>query len=207
MESGSDAVLKFVDKGMNADDHVRGGINIREAGIELSEYYMPGLGGRQWAKEHAEQSARVLNQINPDFIRLRTLMMGETLSLWTRVKSGEYDMLAEDEIVKEIGEFISKLDFTGELKSDHILNLLPELEGKFPQARQACMDTIERYLEMPLKERLNYRVGRRAGLYEKLNDIYDAAKYDKIDTAMQHVGADNTEKVDELIEGMKKRFI
>jgi len=207
MESGSDAVLKFVDKGMTADDHVKGGINIREAGIELSEYYMPGLGGRQWSEEHAGQSARVLNQINPDFIRLRTLMMGETISLWTRVKSGEYDMLTEDEIIKEIGEFISRLDFTGELKSDHILNLLPELEGKFPQARQACLDTIERYLGMPLKERLNYRLGRRAGLYERLNDIYDGAKYEKIDTAMRRVGADTTEKVDELIEGMKKRFI
>ena len=207
MESGSDAVLKFVDKGMTADDHVKGGINIKEAGIELSEYYMPGLGGRQWSKEHAGQSARVLNQINPDFIRLRTLMMGETLSLWARVESGEYNMLSEDEIVKEIGEFISRLDFTGELKSDHILNLLPELEGKFPQARQACLDTVERYLEMPLKERLNYRLGRRAGLYEKLNDIYDAAKYEKIDAAMQRVGADTAEKVDELIEGMKKRFI
>jgi len=207
MESGSDDVLKFVDKGMNADDHVRGGINIKEAGMELSEYYMPGLGGRRWSKEHAEQSAAVLNRINPDFIRLRTLMMGETLSLWARVQSGEYDMLAEDEIVKEIGEFITRLDFTGELKSDHILNLLPELEGRFPQARQYCLDAVERYLGMPLKERLNYRLGRRAGLYEKLNDVYDAAKYDKIATAMQRVGADTTAKVDELIEGMKKRFI
>jgi len=207
MESGSDDVLKFVDKGMTADDHVRGGINIKEAGMELSEYYMPGLGGRRWSKEHAEQSAAVLNQINPDFIRLRTLMMGETLSLWARVQSGEYDMLTEDEIVREIGEFIARLDFTGELKSDHILNLLPELEGRFPQARQSCLDAVERYLRMPLKEKLNYRLGRRAGLYEKLNDIYDAAKYDKIDTAMQRVGADTTEKVDELIEGMKKRFI
>jgi len=207
MESGSDDVLRFVDKGMTADDHVKGGINIKEAGIELSEYYMPGLGGRQWSKEHAAQSAIILNQINPDFIRLRTLMMGETLSLWQSVKSGDYNMLTEDEIIKEIGGFISALDFTGELKSDHILNLLPELEGKFPQARQACLDVIDRYLAMPLKERLNYRLGRRAGLYEKLNDIYDAAKYEKIDTAMQRVGADTTEKVDELIEGMKKRFI
>jgi len=207
MESGSDAVLKFVDKGMIADDHIKGGINIKEAGIELSEYYMPGLGGKQWSKEHAEQSAGVLNRINPDFIRLRTLMVGETLALWAKVKSGEYNILTEDEIVREIGDFIAGLDFTGELKSDHILNLLPELEGRFPQSRQACLDTVERYLGMPLRERLNYRLGRRAGLYEKLNDIYDAEKFDKIDMAMRRVGADTSEKVDELIDGMKKRFI
>ncbi|MFA7246309.1 MAG: radical SAM protein [Dehalococcoidia bacterium] len=207
MESGCDEVLKFVDKGMTADDHIRGGSNIKEAGIELSEYYRPGLGGRLWSKEHAAQSAAVLNRINPDFIRLRTLMVGETLPLWERVKSGEYNVLDEDEIVKETGDFISRLDFTGELKSDHIVNLLPELEGKFPQARQACLDTIERYLEMPLRERLNYRVGRRAGLYEKLNDIFDAARYEKIDTAMRRVGVETAEQVDELIDGMKKHFI
>jgi len=207
MESGSDDVLKLVNKGMTADDHVRGGLNIKEAGIELSEYYIPGLGGKQWSKEHAEQSASVLNRINPDFIRLRTLMVGETLPLWEKVRSGEYDVLKEDEIVKETSDFIAALDFSGELKSDHIVNLLPELEGRFPQARQACLDTIERYLAMPLRERLNYRVGRRAGVYEKLNDIYDAVKYEKIDTAMQRLGIETAEQVDELIEGMKKHFI
>ncbi len=207
MESGSDTVLQFVDKGMTAADHVKGGKNIREAGIELSEYYMPGLGGRQWSREHAEESARVLSEINPDFVRLRTLMMGETLPMWGMVQSGEFVMQSEDEIVREIGGFIEKLNFTGELKSDHILNLLPELEGRFPDAKQACLDTINRYLALPLRERLNYRLGRRSGLYEKLNDIYNAEKYRRIDEAMNRVGANTSEKVDELIDEIKKRFI
>lgn len=207
MESGSDTVLQFVDKGMTAADHIKGGKNIREAGIELSEYYMPGLGGRQWSKEHAEESARVLNEVNPDFVRLRTLMMGETLPMWAGVQSGEFVMQSEDDIVRELGDFIGKLDFTGELKSDHILNLLPELEGRFPAARQACLDVVNRYLAMPLKERLNYRLGRRSGLYEKLDDIYNAEKYRRLDEAMNRVGADTTEKVDELIDEIKKRFI
>ena len=207
MESGSDTVLQFVDKGMTANDHIKGGQNIREAGIELSEYYMPGLGGRQWSKEHAEESARVVNEVNPDFLRLRTLMMGETLPMWAKLQAGEFEMQTEDEIVQEIGEFIDKLDFTGELKSDHILNLLPELEGRFPAARQACLDVVNRYLAMPLMERLNYRLGRRSGLYEKLNDIYNADKFRRIDEAMNRVGADTSEKVDELIDEIKKRFI
>jgi hypothetical protein len=207
MESGSDMVLQFIDKGMTAADHIKGGRNIREAGIELSEYYMPGLGGRQWYQEHAAESARVVNEINPDFLRLRTLMMGETLPMWAKLQTGEFEMQTEDETVQEIGEFINKLDFTGELKSDHILNLLPELEGRFPGAKQACLDVINRYLAMPLRERLNYRLGRRSGLYEKLNDIYNADKFRRIDEAMTRAGADTSEKVDELINEIKKRFI
>jgi hypothetical protein len=84
---------------------------------------------------------------------------------------------------------------------------MPELEGKFPEAKQACLDTVNRYLGMPVKERLNFRLGRRAGIYERLNDLYDADKYQKVDEAMQRVGADTAEKMDDLIEGIKQRFI
>lgn len=207
MESGSDTVLKLVDKGMTALDHIKGGRNIKEAGIELSEYYIPGLGGRQWSQENADESARVLNEINPDFIRLRTLYLNNTLPLWSKVESGELLVPSEDEIVREIGEFVGGLEFTGELKSDHILNLLPELEGKFPESKQRCLDTIDRYLSMPLQDRLNFRVGRRAGIYEKLNDIFDTAKYQKVEEAVKRVGAETPEKVDTLVEGLKQRFI
>jgi hypothetical protein len=207
MESGSDAVLKLTDKGMTADDHIKGGRTIKEAGIELSEYYMPGLGGRRLSREHAADSARVLSEVNPDFIRLRTLSVMEGMPLWDKVKSGELEVQGEDEVVKEIGEFIGKLDFDGILKSDHILNLLPEIEGKFPDAREACLKAVDRYLSLPLKERLNFRLGRRTGLYENLNDVYDAAKYQKVDEAMKRVGAHSTEQMDDLITHLKENFI
>lgn len=207
MESGSDAVLKLVNKGMTADDHIKGGSNIREAGIELSEYFIPGLGGRQLTHEHAFESARVLNEINPDFIRLRTLNVMQSMPLAEKVQDGTFDMQAEDEVVREIGDFIEKLDFTGELKSDHVLNLLPELEGRFPAARQSCLDTVARYLGLPLKDRLNFRLGRRAGIYERLNDIYDATRYYRVDEAMKRVGAESEEKIDEVIAGLKERFL
>lgn len=207
MESGSDAVLKLAGKGMTAGEHIKGGRNVKEAGIELSEYYMPGLGGRLLCKEHAAESAAVLNEVNPHFIRLRSLMLNETLDMWKHVGTGDFVMMKEDEIVAEIGEFISRLDFNGELKSDHIINLLPELEGKFPEAREHCLKTVGSYLSMPLKERLNFRIGRRAGIYERLNDLFDADKYQRVEEAMKRVGADTEEKVDELVEGIKRRFI
>lgn len=207
MESGSDAVLKLTDKGMSADDHIKGGRNIKEAGIELSEYYMPGLGGRRLSREHAGDSARVLSEVNPDFIRLRTLSVMEGMPLWDKVKSGELEVQGEDDVIREIGEFIVQLDFSGTLKSDHILNLLPELDGRFPDAKKACLNAIDRYLSMPLKDRLNFRLGRRAGVYENLNDIYDAGKYHQVDEALCRVGADTIEKVDELINQLKEHFI
>lgn len=149
----------------------------------------------------------MLSEVDPDFIRLRTLSVMDGIPLWEKAKSGELVVQGEDEVVKEIGEFIDKLDFKGVLKSDHILNLLPEIEGKFPDAKEACLKSVNRYLAMPVKDRLNFRLGRRTGLYENLNDIYDAAKYQRVDEAIKRVGADSPEKMDELITQLKEHFI
>ncbi len=54
---------------------------MKQAGIELSEYYMPGLGGRELSRRHALESAKALSRIDPDFIRLRTLALPDGLEL------------------------------------------------------------------------------------------------------------------------------
>ncbi len=73
MESGSDQVLTMVSKGVDKATHIEAGLKVKKAGMELSEYVMPGLGGRALSREHALETADALNRINPDFIRLRTI--------------------------------------------------------------------------------------------------------------------------------------
>ncbi|MCP4024138.1 MAG: radical SAM protein, partial [Desulfobacteraceae bacterium] len=57
MESGSDTILKLVKKGCTKKDHIKAGLKVKKAGMELSEYIMPGLGGQKYSREHAEESA------------------------------------------------------------------------------------------------------------------------------------------------------
>ena len=45
MESAADEVLKFVKKGVDKETHIKAGQRVKRAGIQLSEYFMPGLGG------------------------------------------------------------------------------------------------------------------------------------------------------------------
>ncbi len=149
MESGSDRVLEFIEKGTTARDHIEGGLKIKEAGMELSEYIIPGLGGRAMSKEHIEGTAETLNSIDPHFIRLRSLFVNRKMPLWQDMESGVFELLSDDEVVAEIGSLISNLEVTSMLKSDHIMNLLPEIEGKFPQAKEQCLAVIERYLSLP----------------------------------------------------------
>ena len=207
MESGSNLVLSYVEKGVTAEEHIAGGKKVKQAGISLCEYVMPGLGGRKMSSDHIIGTAYVLNEIDPDYIRLRTLHIRQGIPLWSKVEAGDFEVQTEDEVVEEIGQLIEKLDVTSELKSDHILNLLPEVEGKFPEAKSACLATINRYLTLSTKERLNFRLGRRAGYYEKLDDLHDTHRYQKVDEAIKRITSEAPDSIDEIILQLKASFI
>jgi hypothetical protein len=207
MESGSDLVLSYVEKGVTAEEHIIGGKKIKRAGISLCEYVMPGLGGRKMSSDHVLGTATVLNEIDPDYIRLRTLYVRQDMPLWSKVEAGDFELQTEDEVVEEIGNLTEKLEVTSQLKSDHILNLLPEVEGKFPEAKPACLATINRYLALPPQEKLNFRLGRRTGYYEKLDDLYDAHKHQEVDEAIKRISSEGPDNVDKTIFQIKGSFI
>jgi radical SAM superfamily enzyme YgiQ (UPF0313 family) len=206
LETGYDPLLVYMDKGCTATDHIEGGKRVREAGISLSEYVMPGLGGRSMSRDHARETARVLNEIDPEYIRLRSLHISPAMSLWERVQNGDIKLLTEDEVVREIAVLIENLEVTGYLKSDHTLNLLMEVSGKMPQAKEKCLDVIYRYLSMPDEERLNFRFGRRAGYYDTLADLADRDLHERIADALQHVRSQHND-VEDVLFGLKNSFI
>ena len=174
METGYDPLLQYMKKGVTAKEQIQAGRNVVESGISLSEYVMPGLGGKQWSREHATETARVLNQINPDFIRLRTLYVRRNMPLFSQVESGEFVRLSDDQVASEIKLFIASLNgIHSTVVSDHILNLLEEVQGRLPEGREKMLEVIDRYLSLPAEERLLYRVGRRLGYYRSLNDLHD----------------------------------
>jgi hypothetical protein len=174
MESGSDPVLKCIRKGVTAVQQVEAGQKIREAGISLCQYVMPGLGGSRWSEEHAVQTARVLGLINPDHIRLRTLQVVPGTPLAEMIEKGEFRPLDDEAILSEIRLFLGTLEgVTSELVSDHILNLLEELEGKLPEDRGRLFGVIDRYFALSAGQRLLFRLGRRLGMYRRLDDLAD----------------------------------
>ncbi|OQW94166.1 MAG: coproporphyrinogen III oxidase, partial [Beggiatoa sp. IS2] len=134
METGSDNVLTLMKKGTTKAMQIKAGLNVKTAGMELSEYYMPGLGGQTYSQEHALESADALNQINPDFIRLRTLAIPENVPLFQDYQAGKFIKCPDLMVVAETRTFLEHLtQVTSVIASDHILNLLPELQGKLPE--------------------------------------------------------------------------
>jgi radical SAM superfamily enzyme YgiQ (UPF0313 family) len=188
METGYDPLLQYMKKGVTAKEQVTAGRNVVASGISLSEYIMPGLGGERWWREHAVESARVLNQIDPDFIRLRTLYVRKNMPLYQKVEKGEFARPSDDQIVTEIRLFLETLTgIRSTVVSDHILNLLEEVQGKLPGEKEKMLALIDRYLAWPQEKRLQFRVGRRLGYFRSLEDLDDQALLLRVDQIIQEV--------------------
>jgi hypothetical protein len=210
MESGCDEALQYMNKGVTAAEIITGGQKVVEAGISLSEYIMPGLGGRRWSERHAYESARVLNLVNPDFIRIRSLAVGRALLLHEKVESGDFETLGEDEVVSEIGLFIQHLDCHSYVASDQMVNLLWEVEGQLPQDKQRMLDVISSYLSKSLRERLRFRLERRRRSFFAVYGGLPAEIEEKVECAaraLESDAADASQKVDEAIAALKQGFV
>jgi len=188
MESGYDPLLQYMKKGVTAKEQIQAGRNVVESGISLSEYVMPGLGGERWWREHAMESAKVLNQINPDFIRLRTFYVRKDMPIFENLERGEFVRLSDDMVVSEIKLFLETLDgIRSTVVSDHILNLLEEVQGKLPEGKETMISLIDRYLALPAEERLQFRVGRRVGFYRSLDDLPDPALRYRVNQIIEEI--------------------
>lgn len=181
LESGYDPILAFMGKGEDASQHIKGGRNVVESGISLSEYVILGLGGRELSAMHAHHTAAVLNEIEPEFIRLRTLMVNSSVPLAADIASGRFARATDEEIIQEERSLIENLNVHSNYISDHVSNLLPELEGHLPGDKKKLIAVIDSFLALSAPDKANFTVGRRVGLYKNLNDMRDNQRYDLVE--------------------------
>ena len=207
LESGADAVLKRMRKGTTKDGHIRAGRKVKAAGMELSEYVMPGLGGRDLSREHALETADALNRIDPDFIRLRTLAIPNHTELAADRDQGRFVKLGERETAEEVLLFLENLDgITSMVKSDHILNLFQEVEGRLPEDKPAMTGVIRDYLALPPEAQVVFQTGRRLGLLACLADMAVPERRRRAEQAVASYGI-RPDNVDTVVEEILKRFI
>lgn len=122
LETGDDELLKYVDKGVTSEEQIQAGRKAKEAGFELSEYVMPGLGGMERSDQHARNTARVLNEIDPDYIRLRPFVPGPGTPLYEEYSKGGFKLSSPYERLREIKTLVENLNVKSRLCFDHFLN-------------------------------------------------------------------------------------
>jgi radical SAM superfamily enzyme YgiQ (UPF0313 family) len=141
LESGDDIVLKRIKKGTSSKEQIEAGRWVMDAGMELSVYVILGIGGKERTDSHARETANVLNEIVPDFIRLRTFVPKINTLLLREVQNGSFQMLSPHEILQETALLIKELYASSYLTSDHYTNYI-NLEGKLPEEKKRLLDKI-----------------------------------------------------------------
>ncbi len=158
METGDDGLLKRIKKGVTGEEHVTGGKKAKDAGFQLSEYWMPGLGGKETWESHAKNTAQVLNRINPDYIRSRPFFPTPGTPLHDEYAGGQLEMLSPRELLVELKLMIQELDVTSSVCFDHMGNYWRNLDGgllfsqdyegyKFPEEKPLLLNLINEGIE------------------------------------------------------------
>jgi radical SAM superfamily enzyme len=164
LESGSEKVLKMIRKGITPEDILEAGRKVMEAGISLSEYIMPGVGGRTLSEEHARETARVLNKVRPDFIRVRTFALHPQSPMRKMVDAGTFLPMTDEEIVAEIRLLVSCLEEIHSYFScgDYSPNLLMQVNGYLDQKKAEMLGEIDKFLSLTPQQKKVYSLIRRS---------------------------------------------
>lgn len=158
LETGDDALLKKVKKGVTSAEHIEGGKKAMEAGFQLSEYWMPGLGGKEAWEAHARNTARVLSAINPHYIRSRPFVPSPGTPIFEEYSSGANRTLTGEEQLQELKLMIENLEVTSKVCFDHAGNywlnrrgqllFTQDYEGyQFPEEKPRVLTLIAEGLE------------------------------------------------------------
>lgn len=149
IESGDDQVLAALAKGVDSSEMVRVALKAHEAGVALSTMILLGAGGRERSAQHARESARVVNAIQPRFVSTLVMTPVEDTPLFEAARLGRVDELSPVELAAELRTFLAGLELSGSIfRSNHASNHLA-LAGTLPKDRARLIAALDQVLAAP----------------------------------------------------------
>lgn len=146
VESGSDSILLNINKKITAKEMIMAGKKAIRSGMQLSVTLIAGIGGIEKSREHAIESAKVISEINPDYVGLLTLMVEKDTLMYDQIKSSEMTLLSPKEVMVETYEFVKNLNVTNcVFRSNHASNYV-SLGGTLNRDKERILNEIETYL-------------------------------------------------------------
>lgn len=152
-ETGDDTVFEKVDKGETFESTRDALLKLGEAGIRRSVMILNGLGGATYSEQHAENSARLANATQPEY--LATLVVGFPQGE-ARFRSGfpDYEALDRPGLFCEMRRFIGALELKDTVfRSDHASNWLV-LKGRLNRDKDRLLAQLDAAIADPAGARL-----------------------------------------------------
>jgi hypothetical protein len=161
LESGDPSILKFHRKGQTPAIVSATGQWLREARIEVSFYVLLGMGGLDRWQQHIDNTVRVIEDVDPDFVRIRRIWLyggresklSPECPLWEDIRSGAFAPQTAEGTVLELRLLLKKLKNVDTFVTcDHTNNYVC-VHGRVPQDRPAMLEVIDRFLRLPEADR------------------------------------------------------
>jgi radical SAM superfamily enzyme YgiQ (UPF0313 family) len=146
VESGDDAVLKYIGKGVNAQQMVEAGRTVKEAGILLSVTVLLGLGGTEKSLEHAMATARILSELDPDYAGALTLTLIPDTPLYEDNRQGRFNLISPLQSLQELQILLKNIRTTAcFFSSMHASNYF-SVRGKIPADQEKMIAQLDQIL-------------------------------------------------------------
>lgn len=144
-ESGSDKVLKDVNKGVTRQELIDAVRKIEDCGMEASVTFISGLAGKDGWEDHAIQTGTMISEMNPSYVGLLTLIVEPNVPMFDDIQSGKLRLLSPEEVMKETLLMLehTHVDKKCVLRSNHASNYV-SLRGDLPQDKEKMMDQLRR---------------------------------------------------------------
>lgn len=152
-ESGDPATLKRIVKGNSFEDHVRAARMAREASMKTSVIMLLGAGGTARSGEHAEASARLITEMDPDFFSALTLTVIPDTPMQRMQDKGLFELPDTLSMLGELRTIVDQARPTRSVfRTNHASNYLP-LAGTLPQDREKIVGILDAALggKIPLR--------------------------------------------------------
>jgi radical SAM superfamily enzyme YgiQ (UPF0313 family) len=146
VESGDPEVLKRIKKNATVDQLVRAGKKVKESGILLSVTVILGIGGVERSQVHAEETGKILSEMDPDYAGALSLMLVPGTPIEREIEAGRLELPAPFGLIQELEGMIENGQFTHcFFASNHASNYLP-LRIRMPEEREEALRRIREVL-------------------------------------------------------------
>ncbi|MFL5264175.1 MAG: radical SAM protein [Anaeromyxobacteraceae bacterium] len=145
-ETGDDVTSRRIAKGAGFAEHASAAQRAHRAGMKVSAIFLLGAGGTGRSREHAEGSARLVTEMDPEYLSLLTLTVVPGTPIATLADRGEFALPPIEELLGELREIVRASAPTAAVfRTNHASNHLP-LEGRLPRDRDRIVATVDRAL-------------------------------------------------------------
>lgn len=208
MESGSGQVLKNIKKGITPESIIKSAHMAKEAGMDMTQFIILGLGGKELSDLHATETAKVLNQINPDHIRILTIGVKSGSALDIQMKNKEFTLPGEAQIIAEQRLLLGQLEgINSHYANHHSVDLLLEIRGRLPQDKTRLLAILDRFLSLDEKDQTNFILGRRLGYYRKLSDMDNELQYRFVEKQADKIRQNDPDSFEQVFHDLRRQVI